>query len=119
MKKGSLLLIVAMLLLAIGATAMAEEALEITSGCQMELTGVKNPKNLMTAETTLSLALPVCSLLFPSLQNRLVYRRQTHPENRKVLHNRNIHVAHIQRLIFMRRNISESCRFFPLNIFIF
>ena len=26
---------------------------------------LKNPKNLMTAETTLSLALPVCSLLFP------------------------------------------------------
>ncbi|MBQ8072818.1 MAG: phosphodiester glycosidase family protein [Clostridia bacterium] len=52
MKKGSLLLIVTILLLALGAAAMAEEALEITSGCQMELTGVKNPKNLTDRKFT-------------------------------------------------------------------
>ena len=45
----------------------------------------KKPKNLMTAEITLNLVLPACSLLFPLLQERFVSFPQTHPENRKVL----------------------------------
>ncbi|MBR2824380.1 MAG: phosphodiester glycosidase family protein [Clostridia bacterium] len=52
MKKGTLLLVLILSLTAMGAALASEDAPEITSRCTMELTGLKNPKNLTDRKFT-------------------------------------------------------------------